>query len=131
MVAKQVHRFGNFMEEVYGFAQVVKVGDTVYVSGQTAFMDDGTIDGEGDMATQMRRAYANIARALEGVGASLDDVVEETLFVTDIDAASGVAYEVRKEAYGGSLDVASTLCQVAALGAPQLLIEIKCTARTS
>ena len=48
----------------------VKVGDTVFVSGQTAFQDDGTIDGEGDMATQMRRAYANIARALEGVGAS-------------------------------------------------------------
>jgi 2-iminobutanoate/2-iminopropanoate deaminase len=126
---RQSHQFGNFMEDVYGFAQSVKVGDTVFVSGQTAFLDDGSIDGEGDMTTQMRRAYANIARALAGVGATMDDVVDETLFVTDIDAASGVAHEVRKEAYGGRLEVASTLCQVAALGAPQLLIEIKCTAK--
>ena len=50
--------FGNFMEEVYGFAEAVKVGDTIYVSGQTAFMDDGSIDGVGDMGTQMARAYA-------------------------------------------------------------------------
>ena len=47
--------FGNFMEEVYGFAEAVKVGDTIYVSGQTAFMDDGSIDGVGDMAAEMTR----------------------------------------------------------------------------
>ena len=128
-VTRDNHQFGNFMEEVYGFAQAVRVEDTVYVAGQTAFMDDGTIDGEGDMAIQMRRAYANIERALSGVGATMADVVDETLFVTDIDAASGVALAVRSEVFGGTPRMASTLCQVTALGAPQLLIEIKCTAR--
>ena len=128
-VTRENHQFGNFMEEVYGFAQAVRVDDTVYVAGQTAFMDDGTIAGEGDMAAQMRQAYANIARALAGVGATMADVVDETLFVTDINAAATVALEVRSEVFGGSPKLASTLCQVAALGAPQLLIEIKCTAR--
>lgn len=127
---KETHTFGNFMEEVYGFAQSVKVGDTIYVAGQTAFQDDGSIDGEGDMATQMRAAYRGIERALGGLGATMDDVIDETLFVTDVNAASGCALEVRKEVYGGRFELASTLCQVAALGAPQLLIEIKCTART-
>ena len=128
-VTRENHQFGNFMEEVYGFAQAVRVEDTVYVAGQTAFQDDGTITGEGDMAAQMRAAYAGIERALNGVGATLADIVDETLFVTDIDAASGVAFEVRNEVFGGTLKMASTLCQVVALGAPQLLIEIKCTAR--
>jgi 2-iminobutanoate/2-iminopropanoate deaminase len=128
-MTKQAHRFGNFMEDVYGFAESVRAGDTVYVAGQTAFQDDGTIVGEGDMAAQMRQAYANIEKALAGVGATIGDVVEETLFVTDIDAASAVALEVRSGVYGSPIDVASTLCQVAALGAPQLLIEIKCTAK--
>ena len=126
---RQTHNFGTFIEDVYGFSEAVKVGDTIYVSGQTAFMDDGSIDGEGDMAAQMRRAYANIARALDALGGSMDDVVDETLFVTDMAAAIGVAHEVRKEAYGGRFEMASTLCQIQALGAPQLLVEIKCTAR--
>ena len=121
--------FGNFMEEVYGFAEAVKVGDTIYVSGQTAFMDDGSIDAVGDMAAQMTRAYAGIERALERFGASLADVVDETLFVTDMNAAVGVAGEVRHRVYDGRFELASTLCQVQALGAPELLIEIKCTAR--
>jgi enamine deaminase RidA (YjgF/YER057c/UK114 family) len=117
------------MEEVYGFAEAVKVGDTIYVSGQTAFMDDGSIDGVGDMAAQMTRAYAGIERALEPFDASLADVVDETLFVTDMNAAVGVAGDVRRRVYGGRFELASTLCQVQALGAPELLIEIKCTAR--
>jgi hypothetical protein len=39
------------------------------------------------------------------------------------------ALEVRKEVYGGKFDMASTLCEIKQLGAPELLIEIKCTAR--
>jgi enamine deaminase RidA (YjgF/YER057c/UK114 family) len=128
VVEKEPTHYGNFMEDMYGFAQAVRVGDTVYVSGQTAFNDDFTIAGGDDMAGQMRAAYANIARVLEPYGAGIENIVDETLFVTDYMAAAGVALEVRKEVYGGSFDVCSTLCEVSALG-PGLLIEIKCTAR--
>ena len=129
MADKEVRNFGNFMEDAYGFAQAVKVGDTVYVSGQTAFRDDGTVAGVGDMETQMREAYANIARVLDMFGTDMDHVVDETLFVTDVMAAAMVAHQVRKDVYGGRFEVASTLCQIQALGAPELMIEIKCTAR--
>jgi enamine deaminase RidA (YjgF/YER057c/UK114 family) len=128
MAAKEPVFFGDFMEQVYGFAQAVKAGDTIYVAGQTAFKETGEIDGVGDMAAQMRRAYANIARVLEKVGATVDDIVDETLYVTDIMAAATVALEVRKEVYGGRFEVASSLVQVAQLGLPDLMIEIKCTA---
>jgi enamine deaminase RidA (YjgF/YER057c/UK114 family) len=129
MATKEPTFFNDFMEQVYGFAQAVKVGDTIYVSGQTAFTEQGEVDGIGDMGAQMRRAYANILRVLERNGATADDIVDETLFVTDLMAAATVAHEVRKEVYGGRFEVASTLCQIQQLGTPDLLIEIKCTAR--
>ena len=128
MATKEPTYFGDFMEEVYGFAQAVKADNIIYVSGQTAFTEQGELDGVGDMAAQMRRAYANIKRVLEKFGATMDDVVDETLFVTDIMAAATVAHEVRKEVYGGRFEVASSLCQIAQLGMPDMLIEIKCTA---
>jgi 2-iminobutanoate/2-iminopropanoate deaminase len=131
-MTKQTAKHGNFMEQVYGFAQAVRVGDVIYVAGQTAFTEDGTIEGAGgDMAAQMRQAYRNIAQVLGMVGATMDDVVDETLYVTDIMAAAGCALEVRGEVYGPAFDVASSLVQVAALGLPDLMIEIKCTAHLS
>jgi 2-iminobutanoate/2-iminopropanoate deaminase len=126
VAAKEVVNFGNFMEEAYGFAQAVKANDTIYVSGQTAFTDEGTI--EGDMAGQMRSAYANISRVLGLLGATMDDIVEETLMVTDVEAAVTVAQAVRSEAYGGKFELASTLCEVKGLGSPEILIEISCVA---
>jgi enamine deaminase RidA (YjgF/YER057c/UK114 family) len=121
--------FGSFGEEVYGFAQAVRSGGLIHVAGQTAMADDGTIVG-GDMASQMRAAYAGVERALAALGAGLADVVDETLFVTDYMAAATVAREVRTEVFGGDLGVASTLVEVASLGLPGMLIEIKCTAQT-
>ena len=126
---RQVARYGNFMEEVYGFAQAVRHGQTVHVSGQTAMKDDGSVEGAGDMAAQMRQAYRGLRRARAELGASPADVVEETLFVTEIMAAATVAREVRKEFYPPDFPVASTLVEVRALGTPDLLIEIKCTAQ--
>ena len=128
MSETQVARFGNFMEEVYGCAQAVRRGDAVYVAGQTAMGDDGSVAGPGDMAVQMRQAYLGIGRALAQVGAGFPDVVEETLFVTDVMAAATVAADVRREFYGPDFPVASTLVEVRALGSPELVIEIKCTA---
>jgi enamine deaminase RidA (YjgF/YER057c/UK114 family) len=126
---KDTRSFGNMMEEAYGFSQGVLVGDTIYVSGQTAMGDDFTAIGGADMAAQMREAYAAIGRVLAMFGAGLSDVVEETLFVTDMMAAVTCAKEVRGEAYGGTFEVASTLIGVQALGSPDLMIEIKCVAR--
>ena len=127
--AKEVQNFGTVAEDAYGFAQAVRSGDTIFVSGQTAFTPEGRIEGEGDMAAQMRQAYANIAALLDRYGATLADVVEEVLYVTDTRAAGAVAREVRGEAYGGRFELASSLIGVQALGAPQLMIEIRCTAR--
>lgn len=126
---RQTVHFGGFGEQLYGYAQAVKAGDTVYVAGQTASNDDGSTHGEGDMAAQMETAYANVARVLSDCGATMADVVDEILFVTDVRAAATVGLEVRTRAYGGTPEVASTLIGVSALAIPSLMIEIKVTAK--
>jgi len=127
-VSKDARTFGNFMEEAYGFSQAVRVSDIIYVSGQTAMGDDFAAVGGDDMAAQMREAYAGVTRVLAMFGAEPSDVVDEVLFVTDVMAAATCAKQVRGEVYGDSFAVASTLIGVAALGSPDLMIEIKCVA---
>jgi 2-iminobutanoate/2-iminopropanoate deaminase len=93
--------------------------------------EKGKIVGPNDVAAQVRQAYANVAEVLAKFGATMDDVVDETLFVTDIAAVMGNAEEVfrvRAEAYGGEPQVSQTLVQVAALVMPELMVEIKCVA---
>ena len=59
----------------------------------------------------------------------MDNVAEEVLYVTDMDAAFAVAGEVRREAYGGRPVVASTILVTPRLAFPDQLIEIKAIAR--
>ena len=48
----------------------------------------------------MRTTYANAAKVLACFGAGLEHVVEEVLYVIDMDSAFAVAGSVRKAAYG-------------------------------
>ena len=71
------------------------------------------------MAEQMRVTYANAAKILAHFGATLDHVVEETLYVLDVDEAFAVAGKVRKEAYAKAPpQCASNLIGVSRLAFP-------------
>lgn len=134
--------FGMPWEDQFGYAQAVRVGDTIYVSGQLSHDDrgnivappplgeDGTILDHSGMEAQMRQTYVNAAKILGQFGATLQDVVEEVIYVTDMDAASAAAGPVRKEAYGSDKPaVASTILTTSRLAFPTQLIEIRFTAR--
>lgn len=131
MTGRQVHRSGGVDPEVYGLADAVRVGDLVFVSGQTAYDAAAGAGGLGDVGAQLRAAYAKVATALEAVGATMADVVDETLYVTDTAAAVAAARTVRADVYGGRFDLASTICEVAAFGHPALQVEVRCTAVVS
>ena len=140
-IQKEARDLGMPWEQTYGYAQAVRVGDTVWVSGQLSHDDDGNIVGpapvdsegrirdHGNMRIQMAQSYANAKKVLAQYGATLDNVVEEVLYVTDMDAAFAVAGAVRAEAYGGPPVVASTILVTPRLAFPNQLIEIKLTAR--
>jgi len=116
-------------EKEYGYAQAVKVEDTIYVSGQVSHDDKGDIVGRGDMEAQMRQAYANIQKLLAQYGATLKNVVDEILFVTDMDAAFAAAVKCRQDIFSGTPVIASTIVQIQRLASPEFMIEIRCIAK--
>jgi enamine deaminase RidA (YjgF/YER057c/UK114 family) len=105
------------------------VGNILYLSGQVGI--DASYTPVGGIIEQTRLAYANIQEVLSEFSATMDNIVDETFFVTDMDEImsniEGV-YGLRAEAYGGVPEVCQTLVQVVALAMPALKIEIKCIA---
>ena len=128
-IDKQTKSFGMPWEKEYGYAQAVKVGDTIYVSGQVSHDETGKIVGAGDMEAQMRQAYANIKKILAHYGVTIDNIVDEILFVTDMDKAFAAAVKCRNDIFSGTPSVASTIVQIQRLGFPELMIEIRCVAK--
>jgi enamine deaminase RidA (YjgF/YER057c/UK114 family) len=128
-IHKTTAGLGMPWEENFAYSQAVKVGDTIYVAGQGSHDDEGKPVGPGDMEAQMRRAYANIAKVLAQFGAALDHVVEETIFVTDMEAAMAVKGKVRAEVFAGRIPSADTIVQIERLASPNWMIEIRCVAR--
>ena len=78
----------------------------------------------------MRQSYANAKKVLGGFGVTLENVVEEVLYVTNMEKAFAAAGPVRKEAYGSQApQVASTILVTPRLALPTQLIEIKLIAK--
>jgi enamine deaminase RidA (YjgF/YER057c/UK114 family) len=128
-INKETMNFGMPWEKEYGYSQAVKVGDTIYISGQVSHDDTGNIVGQGDMEAQMRQAYANVRKVLSKYGATMDNIVDEILFVTNMQTAFAAAVKCRNEVFSGTPNVASTIVQIQRLAFPELMIEIKCVAK--
>jgi enamine deaminase RidA (YjgF/YER057c/UK114 family) len=128
-ISKKTTSLGMPWEKQYGYAQAVQVRDTIYLSGQVSHDDKGNIVGLGNMEVQMRQAYANIKKVLIEYKATIENVVDEVLFVTDMDAAFAAAVKCRQEIFSGAPIVASTIVQIQRLAFPELMIEIRCVAR--
>ncbi len=93
-----------------GFAMATQVGETIYVAGQVAQDPDGKLVGAGDMAAQARQVFANIRDILAVAGATMDDVVKITAYVTDMGKYgeyNAVRAEVFPKAQMASATVAS------------------------
>ena len=112
--------------EKFPFNLGIKVGSTVYVSGTVAWDADGNIVGLGDMLAQSRQAFANMAEILAEAGATMDDVVKITAFVTDIERYADYS-KARSEAFTNNMP-ASTAVTSPRLLQDGLLVEIEAIA---
>src|SRR5688572_3164939 len=107
----------NAFEQRFGYAQAVKVGETLYVSGCFAVDTQGRLVAPGNMAGQLRAAYQNLAATLQAHGAAFDNVVKETIYTTDMDALLGIS-DLRFNYYARDGLPASTWTQVERLVDP-------------
>ena len=118
------------LEKSFPYAQAVKVGKTLYISGSVSWDQDGQVLAAGDMKAQMRNAYEDIRKTLDAHGATFENIVKENLYTKDIDAAAEAA-DVRREFYEGFAPPAATWVEVSRLVHQELLIEVDVIAELS
>jgi 2-iminobutanoate/2-iminopropanoate deaminase len=95
----------------------------VYIAGQMAREPTGEIVGKGDMRAQLRKVCENIGKGLAYAGATFDDVVRATTYVTDIQEyyrCSAVRFE-----FFSRNRPASVLIEIVRLGHPDAMVEIE------
>ena len=105
----------------------VPAGRMVFASGQVARGVDGELVGRGDIRAQTRKTLENLQAVLAEGGATMDDVVKVTVFLTNLDEHFAAVHEVRAEFFSAGYP-ASTLVEVSRLVDPEMLIEIEAIA---
>ncbi|UFU07097.1 RidA family protein [Ruania halotolerans] len=118
--------------EVYAQASIAEGSRLVFISGQVARNAQGHPVGAGDLAAQTEQAYSNVHEAVTAAGGSFADIAKLTIYVVDWApekmAQLGEGAQRAAERLGLDLVRPITLVGIAALGEPDLLIEVEAVA---
>ena len=101
-------------EDEIGYAQAVKVGNTIYISGSV---------GWGKMDDALKLAYDEIAKTLKNYNATFENVVKENLYSTELDSV--IKYKDVRKIYYGNEFPAATWVEVKRLYNSGLVVEIE------
>ncbi len=112
-----------------GYSHVARVrgGGLVFISGQVALDESGSVVGPGDYLRQAEQTFKNLGLALEAAGTNFRSVVKLTIFVTDIRGLPEIR-SVRNRYIDVAHPPASTAVQVSRLFRPELLLEVDAVA---
>jgi len=66
------------------YSQAVKVGSTVYLSGQIPLVPETMSLVEGDMSAQVHQVFKNLSAVCEAAGGTLNDIAKLNIFLTDL-----------------------------------------------
>ena len=114
---------------IEGFSQVVRMGHTVYVSGQVALDGEGRLVGPGDLRAQTTQALDNLSHALRIAGATPADVAKITVYVVNLVPADwATVREVGARFFPQRNPPAGVVVGVAALPRDGLLIAVDAVA---
>lgn len=109
-----------------GFAHGTKVGDTVYLGGQTALDQDYNIV-PGGIVEQFTQAFTNVLTTLREAGGEPEDLVDVTIYLTDVDDYLAHGKEIGRiwRELAGREYPAMAGIGITRLWQPEALIEIK------
>jgi len=82
-MAKTIIATHNAPSAIGTYSQAVRVGDTVYMSGQIG-LDPATMQMVDGIDAQIVRVFENLKAVAEAAGGSLADVVKLNVFLTDL-----------------------------------------------
>ncbi len=101
-MAREIISTDKAPQAIGTYSQAVKVGDTVYISGQIPLVPETMEIHSGDFADHTRQVFNNLAAIAEAAGGSLKDIVKLNVFLTDLDnfaTVNEVMAEYIKEPY--------------------------------
>ncbi|MCF6217382.1 MAG: RidA family protein [Gammaproteobacteria bacterium] len=81
---KQIIHTDNAPKAIGTYSQAVKVGNTVYLSGQIPLLPDSMQMIEGDIKAQIHQVFKNLQAVIEASGGRFSDVVKLNIFLTDL-----------------------------------------------
>ena len=82
------------------YSPAVRSNGFLFVSGQVGSREDGS--PEPDLAKQVRLAFDNLRAILKAAGATLDDVVDVTYFVVDLEKNFETIWPIVQENWGAA-----------------------------
>lgn len=107
----------------YSEAVITEGGRTVWLAGQMALVDDNGKSLAGNFEGQVRQLFKNLDRTLQKAGGHLSDMVQMTVFITDVRNGDRLT-EIRREIMGDNFP-GSALITITALAIPEAKIEIQ------
>jgi enamine deaminase RidA (YjgF/YER057c/UK114 family) len=112
---------------VYSQVAIVPAADRlIYVSGQVAIDESGTLVGKGDAAKQAEQVFKNIHRILSDCGATIGDIVKVNWYFRNMGDRAAIIAE--RDRFLGAHRPASTAVEVSRLVSEDWLIEVDCVA---
>ncbi len=111
-----------------GYAHAVRLGNLLFVSGQTPRNKDGSTAAPGDIRGQAKKAFENLEAVLEECGSGLEMVGMITVFMTRLEYRPTIS-EVRQEVFARlGRPCASTTLVITSLVDPEWMVEIEAIA---
>lgn len=81
---KEVIQTGRAPQAIGTYSQAVKVGNTVYLSGQIPLNPDTMTLVEGNMEVQIKQVFENLSAVINAAGGCFGDIVKLNVFLTDL-----------------------------------------------
>jgi 2-iminobutanoate/2-iminopropanoate deaminase len=121
--AKEFIKAERPQQRGYSTAVITEGGKTVWLAGQTATVDDSGKSLAGDFEGQARQIFKLLGATLEKAGGKLGDMVQMTVFITDVRYGDRLT-QIRREIFGDNFP-GSALITISALANPDAKIEIQ------
>lgn len=123
---RQEIRVAELSQPISHYTDAVRYGNLLFISGVAPLDGNSRLVGAEDVVEQTRQIFRNMSAILKAAGATFDDVLKVTVYLTDVSDRTKIN-PVRQE-YFGRTRPASTLIGVKELAIPGMKVEIEAVA---
>jgi len=114
---------GAKWEDIVGYSRAIKIGSRIIIGGTTSVDENSKIVGKDNFYAQTKYIFQKIEKYLKQLGASLENVVMNKMYVTDISKWEEVGKA--HEEFFGQIRPCCVLIEVSGFVSPDMLIEIE------